>query len=577
MNDHVQSNKHKRAATSASSSKPLTSFFTTQTEGNKLAAAEATFSFHCVKHHHSYNSSSCTSKIISQVFNDSKVGVNFSSAKTKTEAIVNNVISPFIENCTRNTLSNINYVGVCTDASNHKYLKIFPVLVQYFDCNEGVQSRLLNLNECDNETSTTVSECVYKVISDHGISDKISAFGGDNTNTNFGGVARKGENNVFRKLQNKLNRQILGVGCPAHILHNSIQTGADVLSHDIQVIIVKVYNYFSIYTVRVASLKEFCDFVDVTHKDLLRHVKTRWLSLFPAIERFIYMFQALKSYFLSLDTCPSILKQFFSNSVGEMYLHFLHAQMSPFQRAVASIEREDISVNEVRLELENVVHILEERKRCVFVTSKVRELMSDLTQYQKSKFLEEVGLFYQTIIDYLIKWSKPLSDLEHFDWILLKTVPLWESIEKTVKWMHENTTCKLNESLLFDQIVKLKCFLADTKNEIVENMFCDKKWVTFFHDCVSGEQYSELLKIVEYYFSVPGHNANVERVFSLMAAQWTEERNRLTLKSVHAMLQVQYNMKHVSCSEFHKLILNETKFLSSVHGSEKYEWYNNNA
>ena len=97
------------------------------------------------------------------------------------------------------------------------------------------------------------------------------------------------------------------------------------------------------------------------------------------------MFQTLKSYFLSLDKCASLLKKFFSDSAGEMYLLFLHAQMNPFQRAVSSIEREDISVNEVRLELENVLQI--------FVTSKIKELISVLTQYQQSTFIEKVCLF----------------------------------------------------------------------------------------------------------------------------------------------------------------------------------------
>ncbi|XP_047103420.1 uncharacterized protein LOC124722278 [Schistocerca piceifrons] len=136
INDHVQSKKHETAVGS-SSSKQLTSFFKTQTDGNKVAAAEAAFAFHCVKHHHSYNSNSCTSKILSHVFSDSKVAVNFSSGKTKTEASVNKVISPFIEDRTRNSLSKANYVSITTDTSNHKYLKIFPVLVQYFDYDEA--------------------------------------------------------------------------------------------------------------------------------------------------------------------------------------------------------------------------------------------------------------------------------------------------------------------------------------------------------------------------------------------------------------------------------------------------------
>lgn len=44
--------------------------------------------------------------------------------------------------------------------------------------------------------------------------------------------------------------------------------------------------------------------------------------------------------------------------------------------------------------------------------------------------------------------------------------------------------------------------------------------------------YSHFLKICEYVFSIPTYNANVERVFSLMSTQWTDERNRLSVETV---------------------------------------------
>lgn len=164
---------------------------------------------------------------------------------------------------------------------------------------------------------------------------------------------------------------MLQVGCPAHTLHSAMQTAADGLSCDIESV-VKVFSYSSLYTVCVASLKEFSEFVAVAHQDLLGHQATRWLTLFPALEKFTHTFQALKSYFLSLERCPSLLKQFFSDSVGEMHLLFLQAQTNPFRRALSSIERESIAVNEIRWEIEHVLQIVEERKRCAFVTSQVK-------------------------------------------------------------------------------------------------------------------------------------------------------------------------------------------------------------
>jgi len=59
-----------------------------------------------------------------------------------------------------------------------------------------------------------------------------------------------------------VKKPIIGIGCPAHILNNCIQYAIDGLPIDIESIILKIYNYFSIYTVRTKSLKKFCSFVD---------------------------------------------------------------------------------------------------------------------------------------------------------------------------------------------------------------------------------------------------------------------------------------------------------------------------
>jgi len=35
---------------------------------------------------------------------------------------------------------------------------------------------------------------------------------------------------------------------------------------DIQSVVLRIYNYFSVYTVRIESLKEFCNFMDTDYK-----------------------------------------------------------------------------------------------------------------------------------------------------------------------------------------------------------------------------------------------------------------------------------------------------------------------
>lgn len=101
-----------------------------------------------------------------------------------------------------------------------------------------------------------------KVVNNFDLKGKIISFSAD-TNTNFGGIQRKGKNNVFIKLKKSLDWNILGMGCFVHIIHNAIQQATDSLLNDVESIVCKIFGFFHIYTVPVECLKEFSDFADV--------------------------------------------------------------------------------------------------------------------------------------------------------------------------------------------------------------------------------------------------------------------------------------------------------------------------
>jgi len=137
------------------------------------------------------------------------------------------------------------------DSSNHRDIKIVPLLVRYFSLEKGVQIKLLELKALPGETSDILNEYVFNTLTKLNIVSKCIGLTADNTNTNFGGSNRQGKNNLFKKLSNSCSSSIVGVGCVAHILNNCIQNSSDVLPFDIEVIVEKIFKYFYIYTVRV--------------------------------------------------------------------------------------------------------------------------------------------------------------------------------------------------------------------------------------------------------------------------------------------------------------------------------------
>lgn len=307
-----------------------------------VAATEATLAYHTVYHHFSYLSN----HLLSKLFEDSKTASRIQCGRTKTQAIVDNVLAPHSLNIIHKTMEHTRFVGISTDGSNHGALKVFPVVIQHFDKCNGLQHKLIEVKSLKNETSDTICDLLVEALESLDLQNKCIAFGADNTNTNFGGINRRPGENIFTKLNQYLEREIIGIGCGAHISNNSIHHAMDFLNVDVDSIMFKIYKHFSIYTVRVESLKEFCESVEVDFKVLLNHSKTRWLSLFPVIERVLKMYEPLKSYFLSLEKPPVVLKNFFENPLSEALLFFVHSLAAVFHTNTAKMEIEKGSLLE---------------------------------------------------------------------------------------------------------------------------------------------------------------------------------------------------------------------------------------
>ena len=86
------------------------------------------------------------------------------------------------------------------------------------------------------------------------------AFSADNTNTNFGGLKRAGRFNVHSKVKHALQLEVIGLGCPAHIIHITARTALDMVPLDVEHLPVSV-PVFRLHVLEVSELKMCPDFV----------------------------------------------------------------------------------------------------------------------------------------------------------------------------------------------------------------------------------------------------------------------------------------------------------------------------
>jgi hypothetical protein len=168
------------------------------------------------------------------------------------------------------------------------------------------------------------------------------------------------------------------------------------------------------------------------------------------------------------------------------------------------------------------------------------------------------------------------SEVEAFDWVLLAKHVTWEEVLESMNVV-KRISGKANiidGDLLFSQTMcvkryvtqeKINCWKEDEKHAGV-------KWTELFQK-FSAEQigFDQILKIVQFALALPGTNAPVERVFSIMNDMWTGDKSQMKAETVKSMLQVRINMG-MTCIEFHTKIKGNSKLLESIHSSSKYKY-----
>ena len=95
---------------------------------------------------------------------------------------------------------------------------------------------------------------------------------------------------------------------------------------------------------------------------------------------------------------------------------------------------------------------------------------------------------------------------------------------------------------LLDQLSAINVLKKISGDDFCKND-AETNWIKILN---GNDSFPLLYKLVSIVFSLPVSNAFVERVLSLVSAQWTDERNRLHVNTVKSMLQVKVNLDH-SC------------------------------
>lgn len=145
-------------------------------------------------------------------------------------------------------------------------------------------------------------------------------------------------------------------------------------------------------------------------------------------------------------------------------------------------------------------------------------------------------------------------------------------VELLLNKFTNRSSVSIDDSMLFDEFNCLKQYVNEEKiNEWRElKTPVDQRWVECFKHFETKQVPCANLKLLaELVHSLPGTNAPVERVFTLMNNFWTANKSQLKVETMKCMLLLKCNV-NLSCAQFHDTIKVNSNLVKAIHSSDKY-------
>jgi hypothetical protein len=397
VTDHNSTTKHKTSVKAHETLNSVKTFFLTKNtiRENKVILCELIHIYDNVMHHNSYLSLDCELKLASKAFPDSSIAKKLHCGRTKAEMIVKNVLYSASIEIRLNELNkgSTKKFSISTDASNKGNIKLFPIVLKFFSKSFGAKEFIIDIIDDSKEDSLSIFNNLKKVLESNDLSiNNIVSYTADNASVNYGK-----NKSVFKNLIS-VSKNIVKANCNCHVIHNSAKFGCKILSFDVETRVLKVLSEFSSSAKNIAQLKIDFKFIAIDYKKLLKHVPTRWLTLFYTLDRLIQVWPVIKHYFLTQgeeEVAPimwnfikdqeSEISPFDELTLAECYIHFVRNYMSIFNEALKQLESNSIEATdlfEIMLNLKNkIITRIEDE----FFGINVNRSLESLTDSERNK------------------------------------------------------------------------------------------------------------------------------------------------------------------------------------------------
>ena len=219
-------------------------------------------------------------------------------------------------------------------------MQVLAVIARCYTYPEAT-THFVGLLECNIGTA----QHIFNTIDSFFVENRLSwtnciAFESDNC------AVMKGKHNGVIKLIRDKNKNVLDLGCIAHLTNLCLVAAKIGFPFKVDELLTDIYYHFEKSSKRTEALKGyFADFPDVEYHAVLRHCPTRWLSMRPCITRLIAHYEPLCSYFADHEESKVGKVRYIASILHDEttlpLLHFLEEVLKPVDAYNKLMQNED--------------------------------------------------------------------------------------------------------------------------------------------------------------------------------------------------------------------------------------------
>lgn len=304
LNRHNMSKKHQSNSKSISKSSTITESFKTKITPltEKVKMAEIKIAAFVAEHNISFKTMDHFSDLIKSCFPDSEIVKNINLKRTKTTAIIKNVIGRFHKEHLVNILKQTKFSILTDESTDIGCVKQACIVVHFNTGKNRIVSNFFELSNVfgDNDykksaegaTGKKIFDCLYKSFNNYGIPlENIIGFGSDGCNTMMG---------AHNSVASRMIEHFPGITiwtCICHSLHLCASEACKSLPKRCEDLARNVYSYFSMSSKRSAQFIQFQEMNNTPIHKLLHPSQTRWLSLHMIVSRLLGQWERIERLF----------------------------------------------------------------------------------------------------------------------------------------------------------------------------------------------------------------------------------------------------------------------------------------